>query len=64
VVSFDRISHPWLLENIPMDKGILRDWLQAGFLEEGVRFDTTEGTPQGGIITLPTMLRICSVLQQ
>ena len=48
---FDRISHPWLLANIPMDKGILRDWLQAGFLEEGVRFDTTEGTPQGGIIS-------------
>src|SRR6516162_11716819 len=48
---FDRISHPWLLENIPMDEGILRDWLQAGFLEEGVRFDTTEGTPQGGIIS-------------
>jgi RNA-directed DNA polymerase len=48
---FDRISHPWLLQHIPMDKGILRDWLQAGFLEEGVRFDTTEGTPQGGIIS-------------
>jgi RNA-directed DNA polymerase len=48
---FDRISHPWLLEHIPMDKGILRAWLQAGFLKEGVRFDTTEGTPQGGIIS-------------
>lgn len=48
---FDRISHAWLLEHIPMDQGILRAWLQAGFLEEGVRFDTTEGTPQGGIIS-------------
>jgi RNA-directed DNA polymerase len=48
---FDRISHPWLLQHIPMDKGILRAWLKAGFLEEGVRFDTTEGTPQGGIIS-------------
>ncbi len=48
---FDRISHPWLVAHIPMDKGILRAWLQAGFLEEGVRFDTTEGTPQGGIIS-------------
>ena len=48
---FDRISHPWLLDHVPMDKDILRAWLQAGFLEEGVRFDTTEGTPQGGIIS-------------
>jgi RNA-directed DNA polymerase len=48
---YDRISHPWLVEHIPMDKGILRKWLEAGFLEEGVRFDTTEGTPQGGIIS-------------
>jgi len=48
---FDRISHDWLLRNIPMDKGILRGWLQAGFLEDNVRFDTTEGTPQGGVIS-------------
>jgi RNA-directed DNA polymerase len=48
---FDRIGHDWLLRHIPMDKGILRSWLQASFLEEGIRFDTTEGTPQGGIIS-------------
>ena len=29
---YDRISHPWLLQHIPMDKGILRAWLQtAGY---------------------------------
>ena len=49
--GFDRISHSWLLDHVPMNKDILRAWLQAGFLEEGVRFDTTEGTPQGGIIS-------------
>src|SRR5271166_2390981 len=27
---FDRISHQWLLANIPMDAGILRRWLDAG----------------------------------
>ncbi len=48
---FDRISHSWLLDHVPMDKDILRAWLQAGFLDEGVRFETTEGTPQGGIIS-------------
>ena len=32
---FDRISHRWLLANVPMDKAILRKWLQAGYLEKG-----------------------------
>jgi len=48
---FDRISHDWLLANVPLDKAILRKWLKAGFLEKGVFFATTEGTPQGGIIS-------------
>lgn len=46
---FDRISHDWLLTHTPMDRVILRQWLQAGFMEKNVFFATTEGTPQGGI---------------
>src|SRR5262245_43210652 len=46
---FDRIGHSWLLAHIPTDKAILRQWLKAGYLEKGVSFATTEGTPQGGI---------------
>ena len=46
---FDRISHDWLLTHTPMDRVILRKWLQAGFMEKDVFFATTEGTPQGGI---------------
>ena len=46
---FDRISHPWLNEHIPMDKVILRKWLAAGYMEEGVVYPTEAGTPQGGI---------------
>ena len=34
-----------------MDKAILQKWLKAGFLEKDVFFATTEGTPQGGIIS-------------
>ena len=48
---FDRISHNWLMDNIPMDKELLRKWLKAGFLEKHVLFATTEGTPQGGIVS-------------
>ena len=33
---FDRISHHWLLDHIPMDKDMLRRWLKAGFLEKQV----------------------------
>jgi len=48
---FDRISHDWLLANVPLDKVILSKWLKAGFVEKRVLHATTEGTPQGGIIS-------------
>jgi RNA-directed DNA polymerase len=48
---YDRISHDWLLANVPVDKAILQKWLKAGFLQKNVFFATTEGTPQGGIIS-------------
>lgn len=51
---FDEISHGWLLQNIPMDKGILRSWLRAGYVEEGILHETIAGTPQGGIAS-PTI---------
>lgn len=46
---FDQISHPWLIEHIPMDTPILEKWLAAGFMEDGVVYPTRAGTPQGGI---------------
>ncbi len=51
---FDNINHHWLLQNIPMDKRILQQWLKAGFVENKQLFPTTEGTPQGGVIS-PTL---------
>jgi RNA-directed DNA polymerase len=48
---FDRISHGWLLDHIFMDREMLGKWLKAGYLEKHVLFATTEGTPQGGIIS-------------
>jgi RNA-directed DNA polymerase len=51
VVSFDNISHDWMLKNIPLDKTVLRRWLQAGYIERGTRYATEAGTPQGGIIS-------------
>ncbi len=48
---FDRISHDWLLNNIPLPKGILQTWLKSGYMESSTFYDTVDGTPQGGIIS-------------
>lgn len=52
---FDRLSHTWLEEHIPMDKTILRKFLKAGVMEEDVVYSSSIGAPQGGIIS-PTLL--------
>lgn len=54
---FDNISHEWMLRHVPMDKGVLRKWLKAGFVENRVLFPTEAGTPQGGIIS-PTLANL------
>jgi RNA-directed DNA polymerase len=48
---FDRISHDWLLAHVPMDRAILRKWLKSGYMDKHVFHETTEGTPQGGIVS-------------
>jgi len=54
---FDTISHDWLikfLEHRIGDRRIIRliqKWLRAGVLEDGVRLETIEGTPQGAVIS-------------
>jgi len=51
---FDNISFNWMLDNIPMDKEILRKWLSTGYIDKGKFFPTEAGTPQGGIAS-PTL---------
>jgi RNA-directed DNA polymerase len=48
---FDQISQKWLLDHIPMDKVILKKFLNAGFVEKGKRYPTRRGTPQGGVLS-------------
>lgn len=54
VGCYDNISKSWLMENIPIDKSILKTWLDAGYVENGITFPSHKGTPQGGIIS-PTL---------
>jgi len=46
---FDRISHEWLLNHVPMEQSILHKWLQPGFMSKSVFYPTESGTPQGGV---------------
>lgn len=49
---FDTISHDFLLEHTPMcDKDVLRQMLTSGAVDGGAKFETTMGTPQGGVIS-------------
>ena len=51
---FDNISHKWLEENIPMDAKILKQFMKCGYVYDNELYPTTDGTPQGGIIS-PTL---------
>ena len=57
MLSFDTISHEWLmkfLEHRIADRRMLRllkKWLKAGVSEEGQWSPTTVGTPQGAVIS-------------
>lgn len=42
------------MENIPIEKRILLQWLKAGYVENGFTYPTRKGVPQGGIIS-PTL---------
>ena len=54
---FDNISHKWLLENTPLDRKVLKEWLKAGVIYNGEFTETETGTPQGGIVS-PTLANL------
>ena len=60
---FDNITHELLIQIIGknvQDNRFLRllsNMLKAGYMEEWKYYKTYSGTPQGGIVTIPTMLQ-------
>ncbi|HEU5380062.1 MAG TPA: group II intron reverse transcriptase/maturase [Ktedonobacteraceae bacterium] len=51
---FDNINHDALLQKLqtyPAMKHIIRAWLKAGLIDNGVFEETRSGTPQGGVVS-------------
>ncbi|WP_338497835.1 group II intron maturase-specific domain-containing protein [Delftia tsuruhatensis] len=44
---FDNFSHSWVLEHIPMDKVVLRQWLEAGYVDEDPCSRRGQARPKG-----------------
>jgi RNA-directed DNA polymerase len=50
---FDNISHETILKALKTfpGKSLIKEWLKAGFVDKGIKYDTSLGTPQGGVIS-------------
>ena len=51
---FDKISPQFILDTIPTDKQVLKQWLKSGAIDRRNWYPTEEGTPQGSIAS-PTI---------
>lgn len=51
--AFDTINHSFVLNKIGPLPGLalIKQWLQAGYVEEEMFYATTSGVPQGGVIS-------------
>ena len=64
---FDSVDHGWLMRMLehriadPRVLLLLRQWLAAGVLENGIYAETVEGTPQGSGITPRTQKQTSAI---
>jgi RNA-directed DNA polymerase len=57
--AFNHIGHAALLQalgNFPA-RGLIKQWLKAGYMEDALRHPTNTGVPQGGVIS-PLLLNV------
>jgi len=54
---FDNVAHESILSMIGTfpKRELIKEWLKTGFIDSGVHNPTETGTPQGGVITPPTI---------
>ena len=57
--AFDNLSHAALLHALGHCPGcaLIRQWLKAGYLEQGLFQETSTGVPQGGVVS-PVLLNV------
>ena len=57
--AFDRLSHDHILASLGTfpARGLVRQWLKAGVIEDGRFAPTGEGTPQGGVVS-PCLMNV------
>lgn len=60
---FDKLSHTWIQDNIPMDKRMLKKWLKAGYIDQKAYHRTEAGVPQGGLISPAILVLALSGLE-
>ena len=48
---FDNIAFEWIEVNVPMNKRLLSKWLRSGYTDADRLYPTTQGVPQGGLIS-------------
>lgn len=48
---FDNINRQWIMDNIPLEKKVLRQFLHRMYRQDGKLFSVTEGIPQGACIS-------------
>jgi retron-type reverse transcriptase len=64
---FDGVSQAWLLRFVEHRIGdkriihLIRKWLKAGVLEDGIVTVSERGTGQGSVVTPPTMVQTVAV---
>lgn len=48
---FDTINRQWIMDNIPVEKKVLKQFLHRMYISDGKLFPVTEGIPQGACIS-------------
>lgn len=52
------VAHDWLIENIPMDKTVLRKFLKAGMVRNGELFPTDKGMSMASALSPKSLFKI------
>ena len=57
--AFDRLSHDHILASLGTfpARGLVRRWMKAGVIEDGAFAPTSEGVPQGGVVS-PLLMNV------